>query len=114
MAMSIGHIPGRCQPECKPLCFCSSGGIRSLEIEAAQVRLCNVAEMRMRGDACVKGAIHNDGYMERERLACTILNLNHGCMQKYKLAQQGSCLLFNTHQLTGCTNQCYYTSYTQV
>lgn len=55
MAMSIGHIPGKCQSGCKPLCFRSTGGIQGLGIEAAQVRL------RLRGDACVKAVIDNDG-----------------------------------------------------
>lgn len=68
MAMSIGHIPGRCQPGCKPLCFRATGGIQSLGIEAAQVRLCNQAELRMRGDVCVKGVIDNDGYAWIEML----------------------------------------------
>lgn len=49
-SLSIGHIAGRCQSGCKPLCFCSSAGIQILGIEAAQVRLCSMAELRMRSD----------------------------------------------------------------
>lgn len=69
--MSIGHIPGKCQSGCKPLCFRSTGDVQSLGIEAAQVKLCNQAELRMRGGACVKGVIDNDGYVWIEMLACT-------------------------------------------
>lgn len=37
MAMSIGHIPRKCQTGCKPMCFYSAGGIQGLGIDAVQV-----------------------------------------------------------------------------
>lgn len=60
MAVSTGHIPGKCQNGCKPLCIHATGSIPSLGIEAAQVRLYNQAELKMGGNVCVKGAIGND------------------------------------------------------
>lgn len=81
--MSIGHIQGKCQSGCNPLCFCSSGGIQGLEIETRWGSA--TRQSGAKGSVCAKRVIDMDGCLHMPACTDSAKKMKHVNMHSYSV-----------------------------